>query len=87
MSVNGSIIGPDNPTGVYQASGVWSLSEASEAVGAGQWPGVTDPHFSSVSLLMNFDSDFSNAGGYSDRFLLSTVQRLVLHRQSLALSL
>tara|TARA_R110002051_G_scaffold91524_1_gene161099 strand:- start:2340 stop:3119 length:780 start_codon:yes stop_codon:yes gene_type:complete len=68
MSVNGSIIGPDNPTGVYQASGVWSLSEASEAVGAGQWPGVTDPHFSSVSLLMSFDSDFSNAGGYSGSF-------------------
>jgi hypothetical protein len=54
---NGGYIGP-RPTGpsTAEAAGVWDLRTAERQKRAGAWPFVdTDPHWSSVSLLLQFD--------------------------------
>ena len=65
---NGGIIGARNTPTPSIASGVWGLSTQQRTVAGRDIIIDGDPHFSSVSLLMNFNSDFSNAGSYSGSF-------------------
>ena len=57
---NGGIVGPLNLSTSASASGVWSLMEAQQRIGAGSsfWPTdaiAYDPYFSYVTALLKFD--------------------------------
>lgn len=50
------------------ASDIWSLRDVYKAEAGDQWPslGPTDPDFSSVSLLLNFDGQSQGATSFTD---------------------